>query len=124
MARPSLGQAHRDYRAYGNHKAFPWLQYAVDSVCRNIKHSFLPEDDYSLSLISHADPLLRLSNLYPLFLYTKLAEFLGYWCLTIRMHSPPNLSFSQHTSVISSFSNTQVRSILKLCRSQQCGKQS
>lgn len=53
-------------------------------------------------------------------------EFPGCWCISIRVHSPPDYNFSVYTSVISSFPTVQVaqvRSMPKLCRSQQSSVQ-
>lgn len=46
--------------------------------------------------------------------YNTVTEFLGFWCISIIVQSPPNPYFSLYMFAISSFPIAQVRLILKL----------
>lgn len=65
------------------------------TVCAgSVKHSFLPADDYYLSLFPDTDLLLRQAHLPPLSAYNWLSRFLGCCCQNAQPTQPQ--LFSMH----------------------------
>lgn len=99
--------------------AMPRSYKDVDSVCKEvINYSFFLLSDYNLECCTSETPQSRLANLPPPLAYVSLLIFQA-TSVSSEHTAQPNPSFSVHVSVVSSFPTAPVKTIPKLCRSQQ-----